>query len=167
MVDGRSMKICITCAAGGHLNQLMNIIDAFADHDLFFVTVESGTTVSLKKLAKTYYIRDTPKPIQIGAIRLYWTTLALYYLYLLYPCTKILLKEKPDVIFGNGGSATLCLCYLGKIIGCKIIYLESLTRVNDISLTGKLTYRVADLFLVQWGSLLKKYNRAKYWGKVL
>lgn len=161
------MKICITCAAGGHLNQLMNIMEAFEDHDFFFVTVESGTTDSLKTLGKTYYTRDAPKPIQIGNIRLYWITLALYYLYLLFPSIKILLKEKPDVIFGNGGSATLCLCYLGKIIGCKIVYLESLTRVSDLSLTGKLIYKVADLFLVQWESLLEKYNKAKYWGKVL
>lgn len=161
------MKICITCAAGGHLNQLMNIMDAFKDHDFFFVTIESGTTTSLKNLAKVYYIKDTPKTIHLGKIKLYWTTLALYYLYLLFPCIKILLNEKPDIIFGNGGTSTLCLCYLGKIIGCKIIYLESLTRVNELSLTGKLVYKVADLFLVQWESLLDKYNKATYWGKVL
>lgn len=161
------MKICITCAAGGHLNQLMNIQEAFMGYDVFFITVKSETTKSLKNIARTYYTRDTPSPIQIGKFRLYWTTIILYYLYLLFPCIYLLVKEKPDVVFGNGGASTLCLCYIGKIIGCKIIYLESLTRVSDLSLTGKLVYKIADLFLVQWDTLLQKYNKAKYWGKVI
>ena len=133
----------------------------------FFVTVESETTKSLKKIAKTYYTRDTPKTIQIGKIRLYWATFILFYFYLLFPCVYIIFKEKPTVIFGNGGASTLCLSYIGKIVGCKVIYLESLARVNDLSLTGKLVYNIADLFLVQWESLLPKYKKAKFWGKVL
>lgn len=161
------MKICITCAAGGHLDQLMNIKEAYIDHDVFFVTIKSETTKSLKQTARTYYTRDAPKPIQIGKIQLYWTTLALYYFYLLFPSMYIIVKERPTVVFGNGGPATLCLAYLGKIVGCKVIYLESLARIKDLSLTGKLVYPISDLFLVQWESLLQRYKKAIYWGKVL
>lgn len=161
------MKICISCAAGGHLDQLMNIMRAFAKYEIFFVTVESETTKSLRQTERTYYIKDSFKPIQIGKIRFYWITAGLYYFYLTFPCIFILFKERPTVIFGNGGSSTLLLSYVGKIIGCKIIYLESLTRVTELSLTGKLVYPIADLFLVQWESLLQKYGKAKYWGKVI
>ena len=161
------MKICLTCAPGGHLNQLMNIMDAFEGHDIFFVTVKAETTEDLKKIAKTYYTKDAPKPIEIIRIRMYTFTLALFYLHLILPCIKILLRERPDVIIGNGGSATLWLSYLGKLMGAKIVYMESLSRIHDLSGTGKLIYYIADLFLVQWESLIEKYNKAKYWGKVI
>lgn len=161
------MKICLTCAAGGHLNQLMNIMDAFKEHDLFFITNKSETTLDLEDLAKTYYISDSPKPLEIGTIQFNYLTFALYTMYIALPCLRMLLKEKPDTIVSSGGSASLCLCYLGKLMGSKIIYLESLTRVNDLSTTGKLVYIISDLFLVQWEYLIKKYPKAKYWGKVI
>ena len=161
------MKICLTCAAGGHLDQLISIMDAFKEHDIFFVTVKSETTEELKKIAKTYYTKDVSNSIKIARIHLYTFTLALYYLQLILPCIKILLKEKPDVIVGNGGSATLWLSYLGKLMGAKIVYIESLARVRDLSGTGKLIYPIADLFVVQWESLMEKYSKAKYWGKVI
>ena len=48
----------------------------------------------------------------------------------------------------------------------KVIYLETFARVNDRSLTGRLVYPIADLFLVQWESLLEFYPKAKYVGGV-
>lgn len=161
------MRICITCAAGGHLNQIMNIMDAFKDHEIIFVTINSETTENLGKVANTYYIKDIPKPIRIGKVELSNLSFLFYLVSILPYCIKILYKEKPSIVFGNGGPATICLCGLGKLIGCKIVYLESLARVNDLSVTGKFVYNIADLFLVQWDSLTIKYNKAKYWGKVL
>jgi len=161
------MKICLTCAAGGHLNQLLNIIDAFRGHDIFFITTKSETTIELDKIAKTYYTKDSPKPLKLvnmGFIRL---TFVFYTLFISWPCFKILIREKPDVIVSTGGSPTICLCFLSKLMGIKIVYIESLARIDDLSVTGKYVYKIADLFLVQWEQLSKKYGKAKYWGRVI
>lgn len=160
------MKICISIAAGGHLNQLMKIIDAFEGHDIFFVTVRAETTKNLNDFAKTYYIKE-PHPINLFGLRIFTPLLALYYVYINMPCLKILIKERPDIIVGNGGLSTISLSYLGKLMGIKIIYLESISRVYDLSLTGKIVYPISDLFLVQWENIKEKYNKAKYWGKVI
>jgi len=59
------------------------------------------------------------------------------------------------------------MSYLGGFLGKKIVFIESLSRVKNPSLTGKFLYPISDLFLVQWKSLLKKYgSKAKYGGKV-
>jgi beta-1,4-N-acetylglucosaminyltransferase len=50
---------------------------------------------------------------------------------------------------------------------CKIVFVESTTRVHGLSLSGKLLHPIADLFLVQWESLAKYYKRAKYVGFVI
>lgn len=160
------MKICLTCASGGHLDQLLCIIDVFKKYDIFFVTVLAETTSNLGDMARTYYVRNGPQPIKRNYL-VHRFMLFLYYFYLIVPCVKILIKEKPDIILGCGGEATLNLSYLGKLGGARIIYIESLARIMDLSGTGKFVYKIADLFLVQWSTLLKKYGKAKYWGKVI
>ena len=82
---------------------------------------------------------------------------------------KILTKEKPDVIVSTGGGEiAVPFCYIGKILGAKIIFIETLSRITTPSGGGRLVYPIADLFLVQWESLLKKYGtKAKYWGNVI
>ena len=43
---------------------------------------------------------------------------------------------------------------------------ESIARVDSLSLSGKLLVRAADRFLVQWPQLAKKYTKAEYIGRV-
>ncbi|WP_191976308.1 hypothetical protein [Limosilactobacillus reuteri] len=48
----------------------------------------------------------------------------------------------------------------------KVIYIESFARITTPSLTGKILYHFADLFIVQWKELLKVYPKAKYFGGI-
>jgi hypothetical protein len=56
------------------------------------------------------------------------------------------------------------MCYWGKMLGKKIIYFETFARVTDKTISGKLVYPIADLFFVQWESMLKIYPKALYKG---
>lgn len=79
---------------------------------------------------------------------------------------KILSKEKPEFIITTGALIAFPFCLCAKIMRCKVIYIESFARVNNRSLTGRLVYPFADLFLVQWESLLEFYPKAKYVGGI-
>ena len=79
---------------------------------------------------------------------------------------RILSKEKPDVIITTGALAVIPLCILAKKRGVKLIYIESFARVRTESRTGKLLYKYADRFYVQWKYLLKFYPDAIYIGGV-
>ena len=57
-------------------------------------------------------------------------------------------------------------CLVGKLKRKKIIYIESFARVDKKSLTGRLVYPFADLFLVQWEPMLKCYPKAEYVGGI-
>lgn len=165
------MKVCITCSTGGHLDEILSIKEVFEDYDVFFITANTETTKKLKINYRTYYIKNEPRPIKSARSLyyciIYYLNFLLHNILLIIPCSSILIKEKPDVIMGCGAEATLIVLYIGKILGSRIIYLETLTRINELSFTGKFCYWISDLFLVQWESLSLKYNRAKYWGKVL
>ena len=59
---------------------------------------------------------------------------------------------------------TVPVCIIGKLMGIQVIYVESYTRLKDLSLTGRILYPFADLFLVQWKQLTRKYPKAVYGG---
>ena len=76
-------------------------------------------------------------------------------------------KERPDLIITTGAGIAVPFIYRAKLAGIPSIFIESLTFSEALSLSGRLVYRVADDFLVQWPALSAKYKRARYHGQVL
>lgn len=81
---------------------------------------------------------------------------------------KILLKEKPTVLISTGALATVPFCIVGKLLGKRIVYIESFARVDTPSLTGKIIYKLklANLFVVQWEDMLKYFPEAIVGGRI-
>jgi len=147
-------KLCLICAAGGHLTQMRQMEHLWKYYDYFFVTQKKPITKYLKKVHKTYYIQD-PNRNPIPVIKCFIDS------------WKLFRKEKPDVIITTGAGIAIPMFIIGKLFGKKLIAIESVSRVFTPSLTGKILYNIADLFLVQWPTLLKKYGpKAKYGGRV-
>ena len=150
------MKICLVFSAGGHFTEMRRIMEAFEGHNIFFVTIKARSTENLQN---AYFVRDTT-----GATIIH---MAFNMLIITIQSLRILLKEKPELIVSTGADVTIPICYLAKLLGAKVIFIESVCRVKDLSPTGKILYPIADLFLVQWEKLAKKYRKARYWGSVL
>ncbi|MFO7995583.1 MAG: PssD/Cps14F family polysaccharide biosynthesis glycosyltransferase [Dehalococcoidia bacterium] len=146
----------MACSPGGHLTQMQRLMPAFEGQDYFFVTHRSEYS---RHLERAYFI-----PYEEGYIRERLTWLKTIFIAL-----RILIKERPDVVISTGGGEiAVPFCYAGKVVGAKVIFIETLARITTKSAAGKLIYPIADLFLVQWEPLLKKYGmKAQYWGNVL
>jgi len=80
---------------------------------------------------------------------------------------KVIVTEKPDVVISTGAAAGCMVCFLGKIIGAKVIWIDSITNVERISLSGRMIRHIADLFLVQWPELAEQYSNVEYVGAVI
>lgn len=97
-------------------------------------------------------------------------------LYTLWNSTLIILKMKismlgkSHLILLNGPGTCCIIAVLFKvlqIVSCtpsKIVYVESLARIDSLSLTGRILYLLVDEFVVQWDELCKRYPRAKCYG---
>ena len=59
------------------------------------------------------------------------------------------------------------MCFLGKLFGAKVIWIDSITNVERISLSGRMVRYIADLFLVQWPDLANQYKSVEYVGEVI
>ena len=79
---------------------------------------------------------------------------------------KIFFKEKPDVVICTGVLAMIPICLIAKLAGKKLIYIESFAKVTTATQSGKLLYKFADQFYVQWEQMLKIYPNAIYLGGI-
>jgi UDP-N-acetylglucosamine:LPS N-acetylglucosamine transferase len=78
----------------------------------------------------------------------------------------ILVRRRPHAILTTGPSVAVPVCAVGKLLRCKIIFIETGSRIHALSTTGRIIYRFADLFLVQWEELLLSCPRAIYAGRL-
>ncbi|MNC82123.1 Oligosaccharide biosynthesis protein Alg14 like protein [compost metagenome] len=49
-------------------------------------------------------------------------------------------------------------------MGAKLVYVESYAKIYSPTLTGRLIYKIADEFYIQWETLQEAYPKAKYRG---
>lgn len=146
------MKIALICSHGGHLTEMLYLIDSFKEHDIFFVTYDNIRTRDLG-YKKYLFPNFGEKP---------------YKMFLnIFKIINMLLKEKPDIIVSNGAEIAIPFFYLGKLLRIKTIFIECYTRIDTPTITGKLVYPVSTLFLVLWSEMLSKYGKkAEYWGGI-
>lgn len=151
------MKICLASSTGGHLGELKKIIPAVAEHHYFIITEQSEMSRSLKDQERVYYLAQQERK----------NILLLLHLFLnLFMSLYILVRERPKVIITTGAGAVLGLCLLGKLFGVKIVYIESFAKVYTASVTGRLIYKIADQFYIQWEQLRDVYPTGTYRGSL-
>ncbi len=149
------MKLCLVCSSGGHFLQLNYLKELWADYDRFWVSFPHSDTTCLIENEKKYWAHH---PTNRNIKNLAKNLLLAY---------KILRKEKPDAIISTGAGVAVPFIYLGRLLNINTIYVESLARVESLSLSGKLVYPVVRHFLVQWPQLANKYKKAVYKGQVI
>ena len=88
------------------------------------------------------------------------------YTFLIFKTIFLYFKIRPKVIITTGTHTAGPMCYLGKLFGSKIIYIETFANINKKTATGRLIYPIADLFIVQWEEMLELYPKAKYGGPI-
>lgn len=150
------MKICFVSSSGGHWEELMCLKCIADKYDSFYIT-EDGGQIRGSEL-NTIYTMPQINRKEKGFLK--------HFISLFIKAKKIIKIEKPDVIISTGALIAFPFCVCAKMTGTKIIYIESFARVYEGSLTGRLIYPIADLFLVQWESLCKVYPKAIYVGGI-
>lgn len=78
----------------------------------------------------------------------------------------IMLVKRPDVVISSGAAPGYFALMLGKLVGAKTIWIDSIANAEELSLSGKKVGTFADLWLTQWPNLVQP-SGPKYQGRVL
>ena len=151
----KQLKICLAASAGGHISQLLKLSSSWNGYETFCVTTTEVVRNKLNKLGEVYVVGECNRQHLMRVI------------VVLVRCIRIVLRERPDVIISTGAAAGCMLCYLGKMFGAKVIWIDSITNVERISLSGRMVRYIADLFLVQWPDLVGMYKKVEFVGTVV
>ena len=156
MLKEREMKkkILAVASGGGHWVQLRRLAPAFAGHDIAYATVHRDYRTEISPDARFYVVRDATRWDRWGLV------------VLLYQVIRMLLKERPDIVISTGAAPGFFALRLGKLLGAKTIWLDSIANVEEVSLSGRRIAGHADLWLTQWAHLAKPEGPV-YLGSVL
>ena len=133
----------------------MRGLEAFwSQHDRVWVTDFNQDTEVIAEREAVYWL-----PYQ--APRNYWSLLSN-----MPAAFRILLRERPDLVVSTGASIAINFAIASKILGRRFMFIESISRSKELSLSGKIVYPLADEFYVQWDYLANKYRKAVFKGIV-
>ena len=169
----------VVLGSGGHTAEMLHLLGGMQLQNYrprVYVAAESDT-MSVKKAEAFESQRNVPADIRklprARKVRQsYWTSVFSTVLSISYSI-PLVCRAWPDLVLCNGPGTCVPVCavaYLLKFMGLsdvKLVYIESICRVQTLSLSGKLLYYFADHMVVQWPELQKKYPRTVYLGRIL
>ena len=147
-------------STGGHLDELMQLKPMFKKYNYHLITEKDKSTESLKeKYGKkvSYLVYGTRKQL---------FKYIFIFIYNIIKSLMLYIKHRPQFIITTGTHTAVPICYIGKIFGSKIIYIETFANIDKKTLTGRLIYPIANLFIVQWEEMVKLYPKAKLGGSI-
>jgi beta-1,4-N-acetylglucosaminyltransferase len=148
-------RIGLVGSSGGHLDHLIALEGWWGQRDRFWVTFAKVDARSRLRGERVYWSHF---PTNRHVINLFRNTLQ---------AIRVLARERPEMIVTSGAGAAIPYIVFGRWFGCKTVFLEVFDRVDSPTVTGRIAYRLADLFIVQWEEQLRFYPRAVLVGPIL
>jgi len=147
------MKICIVSSSGGHLTEVRMLRAAYAHYPHFYVLNDQVQLPDDMK-GRTWFIAHSERD---------WKLLVN-----LWEAWRILRRERPTAILSAGAGPAVPFALVGRLLlGVRVIYVETITRITRPSLTGRLMYWLAHEFFYQHQPLAKCFPKGRYGGPLV
>ena len=149
-------KLCFAASSGGHYEQILMLKPLMEKYESFLL-VEKTTYKTEVKGVKMYYLHQVNRKEFFFPLKFIGNS---------FRSLFIFIKEQPDIVITTGVLAMIPMCLIAKVFRKKLIYIESFAKVTTPTETGKLMYKVADQFYVQWPQMKEIYPNAIYLGGI-
>ena len=160
MSETRQLQLVVGASAGGHATELQILLDAAAglwpvEPSAYVTTMQiaAGTFAGRGKPVFIIGECDRDKPLQAIAVALRTLCLAI--------------RLRPDAVVTTGSMPLAMFCAWAKLLGARIVWVDSIAQIDKLSASGGLMRRIADLCLAQWPDVAARYENVEYAGEVL
>jgi UDP-N-acetylglucosamine:LPS N-acetylglucosamine transferase len=75
-------------------------------------------------------------------------------------------RTRPRAVLTTGAGVAVPFAWIARLHGARVVYVESFTRIDSVSLSCRLIGRAASRVYVQWPELQRLLPRARYVGSV-
>lgn len=154
----KGVRICLAASGGGHVRQLLDLQAVWSRHDHFFMTEDTALGATLAKSHRTYFVPHyawgqtklgAPMRMAMRAIKSFFRS------------ASVMLRERPDVIISTGAGAVFFPVVWARLLGARVVVIESFARFEKPSLFGRLASPLAHHLVAQSALLADHYPRAE------
>jgi len=165
--SARRVRVLAVASSGGHWIQLLRMRPAWQDFDVAYLTTEASYKDQLRddrggaggKPPRFYTVVAANRWQKFRLVRQ------------LLKIVWVVLKERPTVICSTGAAPGYFAIRLGKLIGARAIWIDSIANAETMSMAGKKSAPHADVWLTQWenleGAQETAHRTPEYWGAIL
>ena len=139
-------KVLAVASSGGHWVQLRRLRPAWDECAVTYVTTEPEYRHEVSKDSDS--AGDTSPGFHIVPDANQWTKVRLVYLF--FSIAALVVRVRPDAIVTTGAAPGLFALWIGKLLGARTIWVDSVANTETLSLSGRLVKNAADLWLTQW-----------------
>ncbi len=158
-------RVAVVLGRGGHTAQTFALIDLLGPRFQYLYMIGVLDSLTPKKIripgriVPVFAPRMLPQDSRIMSVVRTLVTLMLSFIYFLL--------FRPKVVVSCGTGLTVPIFYSARALGIRTVFIESMSRVEALSMTGRFLLGKTDLFLVQWKSLSQRTPGATYGGQLL
>jgi UDP-N-acetylglucosamine:LPS N-acetylglucosamine transferase len=146
--------LLLVCSSGGHLLQLVQLSAAWQDRPRTWITFDkSDTRVLLADERVIHAFGPTNR-----SLRNFFRNLRL--------AVHVLRRERPAAMLTTGAGVAVPFAWLSRLRGVPVFYVESVTRIEEMSLSGRLIRPIAEQVFVQWPELAASSPRLRFAGNL-
>ncbi len=143
------MKVLLVCSSGGHFKALQQLQPFWQDYERTWVTFKTATTEAALKDEKVYWAYSPTNrniPNLLRNLRLAFS---------------VIKRNPPDLVITTGAGVAVPFLILGKLWGSQTVFIESITRVSNLSLSAKLALPFLSVIYVHWPQLQTRYPQSE------
>lgn len=155
MSDERhGVDLLLVCSSGGHLLQLCALREAWEGLDRAWVSFDKSDVRSLLAGERVVHAhgptnRSLGNLVRNGALAI-----------------RLVRELRPRAVLTTGAGVAVPFAWVARLYGARIVYVESMTRIEGPSLSMRLIAPVASRLYVQWPELAPRVRRARFAGRV-
>lgn len=138
-------------SAGGHLVQLCRLMPAWEGCNTVIATTSDGYRTQIEALAD---LCRQPFPlIKLVTESNRWQKLRV--LRSVIDILILLIRVRPDVVITTGAAPGFIALRFARVVGARTVWIDSIANSDELSLSGKMARKHADLWLTQWDHLAR------------
>ena len=165
----KSIPVTFVLVPGGHTFQALALVDRLGQHVQPSYLGFKGDRISQHKIRSPGpYFEIFPSLAEVRKKK-GWSLFRRVFPFVpaVVQSIRILRKTRSKALISCGGGPSLAPIVAAYLTRRSVIHVESLSRTQSYSLTGRISYLLfADLFFVQWKETLKLYPKAIWAGSL-
>lgn len=159
----RKKKLLAIASGGGHWIQLNRLSPAWKYLDVFYASTMPGTEKAILDNARLSG-QAAPRYFSLPEAN-QWQKLRL--LLLVTKIAILILRVRPDFVITTGAAHGYFAIRIGKLLGAKTIWIDSIANAEELSGSGRMVRAYADVWLTQWPHIADANGGPRYEGAVI